>query len=350
LDRRGRAQPRRRCALPRLALPRRGPGGPLPRGRRGLPDGRAHPERGARRVGRGRHGREGLPRRQRRRAGPREGAEERDAARAAGAHRRRHARFSARVPRGGGGGRGRRRRAVRQVCPAGRPARGRRRSRARVPRGGREGQGGRVSVPPRDAARRLDVLAVGEPLYELAEAAVEGRPVYLPGFGGDVSNVAVAVARQGGRAAIHTRLGDDAFGRRFLELWRAEGVDASTVEVDASAHTGVYFIGYGPAGHEFSYLREGSAASLMRPEGLPLGAIAASRVLHVSAISQAISPSACDAVFTAVEAARERGTAVSYDTNLRLSLWPLARARAVILATVGMADYCLPSLDDAAAL
>jgi len=207
-----------------------------------------------------------------------------------------------------------------------------------------------VSVPPPDAARRFDVLAVGEPLYELAEAAVEGRPVYLPGFGGDVSNVAVAVARQGGRAAIHTRLGDDAFGRRFLELWRAEGVDASTVEVDASAHTGVYFIGYGPAGHEFSYLREGSAASLMRPEGLPLGAIAASRVLHVSAISQAISPSACDAVFTAVEAARERGTAVSYDTNLRLSLWPLARARAVILATVGMADYCLPSLDDAASL
>lgn len=207
-----------------------------------------------------------------------------------------------------------------------------------------------MSVPPPDAARRFDVLAVGEPLYELAEAAVEGRPVYLPGFGGDVSNVAVAVARQGGRAAIHTRLGDDAFGRRFLELWRAEGVDASTVEVDASAHTGVYFIGYGPAGHEFSYLREGSAASLMRPEGLPLGAIAASRVLHVSAISQAISPSACDAVFTAVEAARERGTAVSYDTNLRLSLWPLARARAVILATVGMADYCLPSLDDAAAL
>ena len=207
-----------------------------------------------------------------------------------------------------------------------------------------------MSVPPPDAARRFDVLAVGEPLYELAEAAVEGRPVYLPGFGGDVSNVAVAVARQGGRAAIHTRLGDDAFGRRFLELWRAEGVDASTVEVDASAHTGVYFIGYGPAGHEFSYLREGSAASLMRPEGLPLGAIAASRVLHVSAISQAISPSACDAVFTAVEAARERGTAVSYDTNLRLSLWPLARARAVILATVGMADYCLPSLDDAASL
>lgn len=207
-----------------------------------------------------------------------------------------------------------------------------------------------MSVPPPDAARRFDVLAVGEPLYELAEAAVEGRPVYLPGFGGDVSNVAVAVARQGGRAAIHTRLGDDAFGRRFLELWRAEGVDASTVEVDASAHTGVYFIGYGPAGHEFSYLREGSAASLMRPEGLPLGAIAASRVLHVSAISQAISPSACDAVFAAVEAARERGTAVSYDTNLRLSLWPLARARAVILATVGMADYCLPSLDDAASL
>ena len=198
--------------------------------------------------------------------------------------------------------------------------------------------------------RRCDVLTLGEPLYELAEATVDGRHVYLPGFGGDVSNVAVAAARQGARAAIYTRLGDDAFGRRFLELWRAEGVDAGAVQVDADAHTGVYTISYGPSGHEFGYLRRGSAASRMRPEDVPLEAVASARVLHVSAISQAISASACDAVFHALEAARSQGVAVSYDTNLRLGLWPLARARAVTLATVGLADYCLPSLEDAAAL
>src|SRR5690606_33653068 len=63
--------------------------------------------------------------------------------------------------------------------------------------------------PPRPGAwpvepaggRRYDVLTRGEPLYELAEATVDGRHVCLPGFGGGVSTVAVAAARQGARAA-----------------------------------------------------------------------------------------------------------------------------------------------------
>jgi 2-dehydro-3-deoxygluconokinase len=38
---------------------------------------------------------------------------------------------------------------------------------------------------------------------------------------------------------------------------------------------------------------------------------------------------------------------VSYDTNLRLRLWPLDRARAVIHAAAGLADILRPSLDDA---
>ncbi len=38
---------------------------------------------------------------------------------------------------------------------------------------------------------------------------------------------------------------------------------------------------------------------------------------------------------------------ISYDTNLRLKLWPLARAKAVILATLRLADWALPGLDDA---
>jgi 2-dehydro-3-deoxygluconokinase len=52
--------------------------------------------------------------------------------------------------------------------------------------------------------------------------------------------------------AYVTRLGDDEFGRQFLELWQSEGVDASGVAVDRDAHTAVYFITHGPAGHVFS--------------------------------------------------------------------------------------------------
>jgi 2-dehydro-3-deoxygluconokinase len=199
----------------------------------------------------------------------------------------------------------------------------------------------------RDA--RVDVVALGEPMLEFNQTRANSEQ-YLQGFGGDTSNCIIAAARLGAATAYLTRLGDDAFGRKFLDLWQREGVDASGVRIDAEAPTGIYFVTHGSAGHEFSYLRAGSAASKMRAADFPLEIIRESRVLHISGISQAISASACDTVFAAVDAARESGTRVSYDSNLRLKLWPLARARAVIVATLPLIDWFLPSLDEAALL
>jgi 2-dehydro-3-deoxygluconokinase len=96
----------------------------------------------------------------------------------------------------------------------------------------------------------------------------------------------------------------------------------------------------------FSYLRAGSAASRMRPGDLPLGLIRGAKYFHASGISQAISASACDTVFAAMEAARAAGTQVSFDTNLRLRLWPLARARAVIGTSIGLSDVLFISVEE----
>jgi len=197
---------------------------------------------------------------------------------------------------------------------------------------------------------RCDLVALGEPLVEFNQVRPDDPAAYRQGFGGDTSNTAIAAARLGARAAYVTRLGDDAFGRLFLDLWRREGVDARAVGIDSDAPTGIYFVTHGANGHEFSYLRAGSAASRMRPSDLPLGVVGSATVLHVSAISQAISASACDTVFAAIEAARAAGARISYDSNLRLKLWPLARARAVIIATMRLCDWFTPSLDEAAQL
>ena len=192
-----------------------------------------------------------------------------------------------------------------------------------------------------------DIVALGEPLVEFNQARAADAATYLQGFGGDTSNMAIAAARLGARVAYATRLGDDAFGRLFRALWGAEGVALDGVATDAEAPTGVYFVTHGPAGHAFAYLRAGSAASRLAPTNLPLDVIRGTRALHVSGISQAISMSACDAVFAAIAAAREAGARIFYDPNLRPKLWPLARARAVALATIGQSDWCLPSREDA---
>jgi 2-dehydro-3-deoxygluconokinase len=147
-----------------------------------------------------------------------------------------------------------------------------------------------------------------------------------------------------------TALGDDEAGRAFLELWAREGVDASAVRIEPDAPTGVYFVAHGKSGHVFSYLRKGSAAAKLTTRDIPFERIKSAKALHVSGISQAISTTACDAVFAAIEAARSAGVIVSYDSNLRLKLWPLARARAIIHAGMALCDVARPGLDDAVEL
>jgi len=196
-----------------------------------------------------------------------------------------------------------------------------------------------------------DIVCFGEPLLEFTETsdATHGT-VYLRGFGGDTSNTAVAAARQGASVGYLTAVSADDFGEAFMTLWANEGVDTSCVIRNAHANTGVYYVFPTPSGRNFAYFRAGSAASLIGPDDVPADYIGGAKVLHVSGISQAISTSACDAVFHAMAIAREAGTLVAYDSNLRLKLWPLARARAVITESMRQCDLTFPSVDDTAEL
>lgn len=191
----------------------------------------------------------------------------------------------------------------------------------------------------------IDIVGLGEALIEFNQTR-PGQPEYRQGYGGDTSNAVIAAARQGARCAYLTRVGDDAFGQQLLDLWRAEGVDTAGVGRDADAHTGVYFVQHGPDGHAFSYLRRDSAAARMRPGHLGAGLVERARFLHVSGISLALSDSACDTVFAAIARARAAGVQVSLDSNLRLGLWPLDRARAILREALRHADLFLPSMDD----
>ena len=192
-----------------------------------------------------------------------------------------------------------------------------------------------------------DLLCLGEPLLEFNQQP-DGN--YLPGHGGDTSNCAIAAARQGAKVGYVTNIGSDAFGKSFMDLWANEGVDTSTVKQLEDAHTGIYFVTHGTKGHEFSYFRAGSASSRMAPADLPVAAFQSARILHVSGISQAISESAADAAFAAIRTVKDAGGLVSYDTNLRLKLWPIDRARAVIHAAMAMSDIALPGYEDAVQL
>lgn len=207
------------------------------------------------------------------------------------------------------------------------------------------------SIPPspRDQAAP-DILTLGEPMVEFNQTGEGGGRLFLQGYGGDTSNFAVAAARQGARVGCLGALGDDLHGAMLRELWAQEGIDARGVRSDAGAYTAVYVVTHSQEGHAFHFFRAGSAASRITPEDLDVGRIARARVLHLSGISLALSESARRTCGLAIDTAREHGVRVSFDTNLRLKLWPRDVARVEIEQAIARCDLCLPSLDDITAL
>ena len=194
----------------------------------------------------------------------------------------------------------------------------------------------------------VDLLCMGEPMLEFNQlsANADGVRHYLEGHGGDTSNAAIAAARQGARVGMIAAVGQDMPGDSFMRLWAREGVDTSCVLRSDHAQTGVYFVTHDSDGHQFLHYRARSAASLYGVADVPEATIAGARMLYVSGISQGISGTACDAVFTGIDVARRHGVSVAYDTNYRPKLWPPARAAAVMHAAMGSVDYALPGLDD----
>ena len=197
---------------------------------------------------------------------------------------------------------------------------------------------------------KWDVLCLGEALMEFNQIQDGAKKTFSSGFGGDTSNTAISVARQGMSAGFMSKVGKDQFGRELLELWKRETVDYSNVSIHPEAPTGIYFVTHDTDGHHFSYYRSGSAACQMNPLDVPKDDLAQTRILHLSAITQAISGSSCETAFAAIHQARKHGVKVSYDTNLRLKLWSLECARDVINRTVPLCEVLLPSLDDVTSL
>lgn len=190
----------------------------------------------------------------------------------------------------------------------------------------------------------IDVLCLGEPLVEL-NAQPDG--VFKPGFGGDVSNVAVALARQGTKVSLISRVGADPFGAQLRELWDTEGVCTEHVSTVQQQETGIYFVFHDETGHHFVYRRRGSAASKMSIDDIPEEAISKARVFYSSGIGLGVSQSLREATLHAVSVAKKADVDVAFDPNLRTALWSLEEARAVTHDLMQHCTIALPGLDDA---
>ncbi len=195
-----------------------------------------------------------------------------------------------------------------------------------------------------------EILTFGEAMT-LFVADVPGPLAAIERFhrriAGADTNVAIGLARLGFGVGWLSRVGEDSFGTFIRRTLEAEGVDCRHLQADATYPTGLMFKERAEAGADprTEYFRRGSAASHLSPADAAGVDFAAARHLHATGIPPAASASCRELSWHMIDQARAAGASVSFDPNLRPSLW---RSEADMCDTLNAmavrADWVLPGL------
>lgn len=121
-----------------------------------------------------------------------------------------------------------------------------------------------------------DVVALGELLIDFTAqgAGADGYPLMAAHPGGAPANFLAAIARLGGRTALLSKVGADAFGTMLTGTLREVGVDTRGVVVAEDAFTTLAFVTLAARGERsFSFARKPGADTQLRFEELDLSLI-----------------------------------------------------------------------------
>jgi 5-dehydro-2-deoxygluconokinase len=153
---------------------------------------------------------------------------------------------------------------------------------------------------------------IGVPLAEVR--------TFAKSLGGSATNVAVAAARLGNRAAVITKVGDDPFGPYVRDALRGFGVDDRWVGTHPTLRTPVVFCEiHPPDDFPLLFYREPQAPDMtIEADELDLDAIRAARVFWTTGTGLSAEPSRT-ATLTALEA-RTDGIAI-HDLDHRPMFW-----------------------------
>lgn len=199
-----------------------------------------------------------------------------------------------------------------------------------------------MSISPGGEA--LDVISVGRVSVDLYASEVgvgfAGQQSFTKSVGGSPTNVAVAAARLGRRAAIVTRVGDDGFGAYVRARLGSWGVDTTFVGSEAGGQTPLALAALDPPETPQVVFYRGAEAPDTRigSQDVPEPVIRAARILWISqgSLAKGVTAGSCLEWMRQ----RERVGHTILDLDYRAALWPdresarTVAAEAISLATV----------------
>lgn len=193
------------------------------------------------------------------------------------------------------------------------------------------------------------ILLVGEPMA-MFMASKEGELGDVYNFdvavAGAELNVAIGVSRLEHKVAYITKLGRDPFAKVILRRMEECNISSEFTSYSDDHNTGIMFKSLTPGGDpDIFYMRKGSAASTLSVEDVETIDFSEFAILHMTGIMPALSESTLAASNRLFERARETGTTISFDPNLRPQLWPSQQAMIDFMnESAAKADYFLPGV------
>lgn len=177
-------------------------------------------------------------------------------------------------------------------------------------------------------------------IWVLGDAVVDlipdGENHYLRCAGGAPANVAVGVSRLGVEAGFIGRVGNDPLGKFMQQTLQAEKVSTEQMILDPQQRTSTVIVGLDQGERSFTFMVNPSADQFLEVNDLPN--FQQGEWLHCCSIALINDPSRSTTI-EAIRRVKQAGGFVSFDPNLRESLWSsLDEMKKVVNSVVAMAD------------
>ncbi len=171
--------------------------------------------------------------------------------------------------------------------------------------------------------KKYDVVALGELLIDFTEngTSAQGNPVMEANPGGAPGNVLSMLTRLGHKTGFIGKVGEDMFGRQLIDALNEVGIGTEGIRKDAEVRTTLAFVHTLQGGdREFSFYRNPGADMMLRTDEVPGEMTGDCRIFHFGTLSMTHEPCR-SATRAAVESAKAAGALISFDPNLRATLW-----------------------------
>lgn len=199
---------------------------------------------------------------------------------------------------------------------------------------------------------KLDVVTLGEAMMMFVAAQpgeLHNVEHFIRRAAGAELNVAIGLSRLGLKSGWVSRLGNDSFGRFILATLDRENVDHNAVTMTSDLATGFQLKSKAENGTDpiVEYFRKGSAASHLSPADFNQEYFAQARHLHLSGVAAALSATSYELSTYAAQWMRAHGKTISFDPNLRPTLWRSQQEMVSQLNKLAFAaDWVLPGLKE----